>query len=231
MPKKFGINSKSTEAREKKAEVKKAKQEMDQKMKEDKLWEDDDKVKLAKENRKKEQMEKKQKEKERKDELKRLADEEAELFGKKTKPQTATKKTRAQIEEAKLAAIASMQAQIKKEQKDKDKEIEEKLDEDINPNHAKRDEQTRLADQGAVLIEGSGLDEAVKLVEEEKALKHPEKKVKQAWNEYIDENMQRAKSEYPGLKRSQLLEILHKEFEKSEKNPFNKKFLDYNEKA
>lgn len=227
MPKKFGINTKSNEAREKKAEIKKTKQEADQKMKEDKLWEDNDKVKQAKENRKKEQMEKKQKEKERKDELKKLADEEAELFGKKTKPQTASKKTRAQIEEAKLAAIASMQAQIKKEQK----EIDEKLDEDINPNHIKRDEQSRLADQGAVLIEGSGLDEAVKQVEEEKALKHPEKKVKQAWNEYIDENMQRAKSEYLGLKRSQLLEILHKEFEKSEKNPFNKKFLDYNEKA
>lgn len=78
---------------------------------------------------------KKEKEKERKDDLKKPADEETELFVKKTKPQTVSKKTRAQIEEPKLAAIASMQAQTKKEQKDKEKEI----DEDINPNHTKRD--------------------------------------------------------------------------------------------
>lgn len=230
MPKKFGINSKSEEARDRKNEVKKEKQEKDRKVKEDKLWEDENKQLKAKEDRKREIEEKKIKEKERKEENKRLAEHEAEIYAKKTKTQVEGKKTRAQIEEARLAAVAAMQAQIKKEQEEKEQELIANLDKDINPNHAFRDEQARLGEQGAVLLQGSGIDDAIDFAEEEKMFKHPEKKVKQAWNQYIEDNLARARKENPGLKRSQVLQILHKEFEKSNENPFNQNFLNYNSK-
>lgn len=230
MPKKFGINTKSAEAKERKEEGKKAKKENEQRVKEDKMWEDNDKAIKAKEDRKREQEEKKIKEKERKEENKRLAELEASQLSKKTKPTTAAKKTRSEIEQARQAAILAMQAQVKKEQEIKEKEIEDTIDKDINPNHIYREEQKRLDESGAVLLQGSGIDDALELTQGDKIFKHPEKKVKQAWKLYIEDNLQRAKHENPGLKRSQLLDILHKEFEKSEKNPFNQNFVDYNSK-
>lgn len=230
MPKKFGVNNKSSEAKAKKAEIKLQKQEIERKNKEDKIWEDNDKALQAKEERKKENLEKKAKEKERKEENKRLADEEVERLSKKTKETTTTKMTRAQIESARLAAINSMQAQIKKELEMQEKELDDKVNEDINPNHIARDEKIRLAQKGTDLLQATGIDQAVNLLEEEKVFKHPEKKVKKAWNQYIDDNFDAAKLEYPGLKRSQLLEILHKQFEKSDKNPFNLSPASYNAK-
>ena len=230
MPKKFGINTKSAEAKDRKEESKKEKKDTERKQKEDKLWQDDDKTLKAKEDRKKEQEEKKIKEKERKEENKRLAELEASQLSKKNTPSTVQKKSRAEIEHAKQAALLAMQAQLKKEQEPIQNELKDKIDQDINPNHAFREEQQRLAESGAVLLEGSGIDDALSIAQGDKAFKHPERKVKQAWNQYIDENYQRAKNQNPGLKRSQLLEILHKEFEKSEKNPFNQNFLDYNSK-
>lgn len=230
MPKKFGINTKSAEAKERKEESKKEKKDVERKQKEDKQWEDNDKTLKAKEDRKKEQEEKKMKEKERKEENKRLAELEASQLGKKNKLPTVNKKSRAEIEQAKQAAVLAMQAQLKKEQELVPKELIDTIDQDINPNHAFREEQLRLAESGAVLLQGSGIDDALNIAQGEKVFKHPEKKVKQAWNQFIDDNFQRAKLENPGLKRSQLLEILHKEFEKSDKNPFNQNFLDYNSK-
>ena len=109
-----------------------------------------------------------------------------------------------------------------KERKEENKKIDEQESEFLAI--------IRLSEQGAVLIEGSGIDNAVNLLEEEKLVKHPEKKVKQAWNEYVENNFDRLKKENPSLKRSQLLEILHKEFEKSDKNPFNKQVVEYNAK-
>jgi hypothetical protein len=231
MPKKFGTNSKSEEARERKNDLKKQKQDLDRKQKEDKLWEDNDKQLKAKEDRKRELEEKKQKEKDRKDENKRLAEEESSLYSKKTKSEAPTKKTRAQIESARLAAIASMQAQVKKEAEDKEAEILANIDKDINPNHALRDEEARLAQTGAELLVASGIDQVVDLAEEEKSFKHPEKKVKQAWNLFVEENLPKARKDYPSLKRSQLLQILHKEFEKAAENPFNQNFLSFNSKV
>ena len=138
--------------------------------------------------------------------------------------------TRSQIEAARLAAIANMKAQLKKDEEDKEKELLDKIDEDINPNHIEREEKKLLEEKGAQFIQASGIENTIDLLEEEKIFKHPEKKVKQAWNEYIDQNLPSLKREYPSLKRTQLLEMLHKEFEKSEKNPFNQTHVDYNTK-
>ena len=230
MPKKFGINTKSSEAKARKAEVKNSKVEIEKKTKEDIAWADSHKLLEAKEERKREAIEKKQREKERKEENKRIAEQEAETLSKKVKSTGNGKLTRAQIEAMRLTAIANMQAQIKKEEEEKADEILKKIDEDINPNHIIRDERARLEEKGAVLVESSQLGDAVNLLEEEKAFKHPEKKVKRAWKEFIEENLNTYKRENPHLKRSQLLDIMHDDFEKSEKNPFNMVHVDYNSK-
>ena len=123
MPKKFGLNTKKEEAKARVAETKKSKAESERKAKEDLEWQDHDKLLKAKEDRKKENLEKKIREKERKEENKKIAEQESEVLAKKTKPSTSTKMTRAQIESARLAAIASMQAQIRKEEEDKEKAL------------------------------------------------------------------------------------------------------------
>lgn len=52
--------------------------------------------------------------------------------------------------------------------------------------------------------------------------KHPEKRMRQAWNNYVDEKMPEYRKENPTLKRSQLLVLIGKEWKKDEKNPFVK---------
>eukprot|EP00051_Salpingoeca_urceolata_P000904 m.37119 g.37119 ORF g.37119 m.37119 type:complete len:252 (+) comp11074_c0_seq2:269-1024(+) len=49
---------------------------------------------------------------------------------------------------------------------------------------------------------------------------HPERRFKAAFAAYVEDNMERARQEYPGIKRGQLTNILRKEFDKSPLNPF-----------
>lgn len=65
---------------------------------------------------------------------------------------------------------------------------------------------------------------------EEKAIKHPEKKAKAAYQKFIEDRTPELKKEYPNLKRSQLLTVIYKEWKKSPQNPFNQKIIEYNEK-
>ena len=53
--------------------------------------------------------------------------------------------------------------------------------------------------------------------------KHPEKRLKAAYNEFLENNLQRVKDENKGLKLSQHKQILWKEWLKSPSNPLNNK--------
>ncbi|GAA5813251.1 hypothetical protein MFLAVUS_006726 [Mucor flavus] len=51
--------------------------------------------------------------------------------------------------------------------------------------------------------------------------KHPERRFKNALKEYEEREVKNFRAQYPGLRLSQLKEIMYKEFQKSPDNPFN----------
>ncbi|KAI8377535.1 uncharacterized protein BYT42DRAFT_605200 [Radiomyces spectabilis] len=59
--------------------------------------------------------------------------------------------------------------------------------------------------------------------------KHPERRFKAALAAYEEREMPRFKQEHPGLRQSQLKEIIYKAFQKSPENPFNQQnIVQYN---
>lgn len=51
--------------------------------------------------------------------------------------------------------------------------------------------------------------------------KHPERRFKNALKEFEEREIKNFRAQYPGLRLSQLKEIMYKEFQKSPDNPFN----------
>jgi hypothetical protein len=51
--------------------------------------------------------------------------------------------------------------------------------------------------------------------------RHPERRFKAAYAAYEARRMPEMEEEHPGLRRQQRIELIRKEFEKSEENPFN----------
>lgn len=54
--------------------------------------------------------------------------------------------------------------------------------------------------------------------------KHPEKRMKAAYKAYEDAELPKLKAENPGLKLSQLKQIIFKNWQKSPENPMNQKY-------
>lgn len=54
---------------------------------------------------------------------------------------------------------------------------------------------------------------------------HPEKRMRAAYLEFEEENLERLKKENPNMRLSQIKQLLKKEWQKSPKNPMNKIFL------
>ena len=83
----------------------------------------------------------------------------------------------------------------------------------------------------------SGLDDALELMtvstenNTEKLDRHPERRVKAALAVYTEKRMPGLRKENPGLKLSQLNEVLYKEWKKSPENPMNQVHASYNTKA
>ena len=59
--------------------------------------------------------------------------------------------------------------------------------------------------------------------------RHPEKRMKAAYDAYEAENLPKLKQENPTLRLSQLKQVLKKEWMKAPENPFNKPTKTYNE--
>ena len=51
--------------------------------------------------------------------------------------------------------------------------------------------------------------------------RHPERRFKAAYKAYEERRLPEVEQEHPGLRKNQRIEIIRKEFEKSEENPFN----------
>lgn len=60
--------------------------------------------------------------------------------------------------------------------------------------------------------------------------KHPEKRVKAAYQKFEDDNLPRLKQENPNMRLSQLKQLLKKDWMKSPENPLNQRHVAYNAK-
>lgn len=214
MGKKIATNPKAVDAREKKEVVKKVQQEKEKKAKEDSLWVETDKHILSKEDRKKQLEDKKNQEADRKKAAREaLAREEEELKNTYSKTQATPKVTQAEI--ARRKQIEELAAKKREEQ---DKEKEREIEENINRIIA-----LEKATHGDAYIDARSVDEAVGhmsglVISPDK---HPEKRLKVAYAAFEEKNLPIVRAENPGLKLSQLKELLWKQWQKSPENPLN----------
>ena len=80
----------------------------------------------------------------------------------------------------------------------------------VNENYLKNDPNT---------IEAHGIDSALDAMTLEDYDKHPEKRMRQAWNDYFEKQLPLFKVAYPNLKRSQYIQMIQKEFKTAPENP------------
>lgn len=214
------VNQKSVEARERKAAVAAAKAAAAEQEAERKKWEDNDKLVARKLDRKAESQAKAEERMQRKLELRKLAEEEMQtLAGKSTKKnQSPTKLTLAEILQRQLKAAAMEKESTSPSEDGSFMPLEP------NVNHMIRAETLQAQSEGIDLVSASNLDDALSQltlpgsgVED----RHPERRMKAAFRAYEEQMMPRLKAENPTLKRSQLLEILNKQWKKAPENPFN----------
>ena len=227
MPKKFGTNTKKEEARERKKQKKKEEKEKAEREAEDEYWrEKDPKIleKQAEKKRKEKEKEEKQKEKQRlKEELKK---EEEETLAKKKKNQVSAP-TRKQIQEYEEERTKKLLKEKEEEDKEKNKNEYEDLNMDeefVNENYKKLKNKT---EGGVDIIEASGVESALQEISLEEYDKHPEKRMRQAWNAFFEKQLPIYKEKYPNLKRQQYINMIQKEFQTSPDNPvYMKKIKD-----
>ena len=220
MPKKFGTNTKKEEARERKKQKKKDEKERKEKEAEDEYWrEKDPKIleKQAEKKRKEKEKEEKQREKQRlKEELKK---EEEEALGKNKKNDRVSGPTRKQIQQYEEERIKKLLKEKEKEEDEKDHNPNDDIDvekEFVNENYGKLEKKT---DKGIDIIEATGIDSALEEMKLEDYDKHPEKRMRQAWNDYFEKQLPIFKEQYPNLKRQQYINMIQKEFKTSPENP------------
>jgi len=213
MPKKLnGQNSKAVTAKARKDEKAAAEKERVEREKEDAMWRDDDKKREKKLSRKEDTEKKRLVALERKKERKEIEEEEAvAIGGSRGKPDgsslTSQKMTRKQIEESMMEGKKIREITQKNRSADEARGIEE------NVNRLQIDgEEARTIETAVNILSGTGtvaLD------------KHPEKRIKAAYEEFEKSRLPALKVENPNLRLSQLKQLLRKEWMKSPQNPFN----------
>uniref|UniRef100_A0A0G4G8L2 Coiled-coil domain-containing protein n=1 Tax=Chromera velia CCMP2878 TaxID=1169474 RepID=A0A0G4G8L2_9ALVE len=221
------MNSKAQAAAERKADVAERKAAEDAQRAEDAAWRDDDKHANRKLNRKAEAEKKAADQAAKKAELKSLYEDEhanapskSGSSGGKAAPK---KMTQAQIQQQLLLKV--MQDKKKKEAEDRENRLPAH-DEPLAPNP--QQEAARMAkeaeDKGQSLVSASGIDGALSALSVDGGAsddRNPEKRMKAAWRAYEENNLPILKAENPSLKRSQLIEMLQKQWKKAPENPLN----------
>jgi len=216
MPKKsLGENSKAVAARERKNEKASAEKLAKKQALEDEYWKDDNKQ-LAKKQAKKDEIEKKKLEAlERKKERQNLVElEEKKLSSSKGNP---VKVTQAKIrEEAEKRELAAKNAACKKPE---ETHLSKPLDENINRIELESADARNVEDAISVLS----------LSNKQAVDKHPEKRMKAAYEEFENDRLPQLKAENPNMRLSQLKQMLRKEWQKSALNPLNKQLAAMHE--
>eukprot|EP00088_Acartia_fossae_P060613 TRINITY_DN7260_c0_g1_i3.p1 TRINITY_DN7260_c0_g1~~TRINITY_DN7260_c0_g1_i3.p1 ORF type:complete len:236 (-),score=95.82 TRINITY_DN7260_c0_g1_i3:209-916(-) len=227
MPKKFqGENSKAVAAKARKAEKSEKEKVAKKKAEEDAYWADDDKN-LAKKQAKKDEAERKKleaaaKKKERQD----LASQEEKDIQAKMSKANPVKMTQARIrEEAEKREAAARAANAAKggssaAQQAVDTHLTKPLQENVNRIQVEGEEARTVDEAIAVLSlkdnggESGGGGPAVD--------KHPEKRMKAAYEEFEKSRLPQLKKENPNMRLSQLKQMLRKEWQKHPDNPLIK---------
>ena len=227
MPKKnssWGTNTKAEEANERKAEKKRVEKETKEKQKSDAEWKDDNKLDQRKKDRKDTAEQKKLDAVARKEEARRLLAEEESGTSTKSKAGggggKGSKVTLSEIEKIKELEKKKAEARRIAKQKEKARITEAPELEAENPNRAMA---AMLEAEGAV--EARCLEDALSVLNTGGAGggedKHPEKRMKAAYQEFEARELPLLKQEYPKLRLSQLKEMLWKQWQKHPDNPLN----------
>merc|ERR1712106_508001 len=212
---KISTNPKSLESRERKATAAADSKAAKVKAKEDAFWHDDDKTKDKKDQRANDAVDKREAELARKKANKEAYEEEMATLTSKPKKkkgnENANKVTRAMILQAQMAQMEKG----KKKKSNKNVIVPEPepavpIEENLNKLDIHDGAQT--------------VDEAIDMLTSSSGSKqdrHPEKRLKATFAKFEEERYESVKSENPSLKRSQLKEIIWKEWQKSPQNPMN----------
>lgn len=216
MPASSGSNPRAVEAR---ARKKAAQDEVDRvklQAKEDAYWKDDHKINNAKLSRKSEMQHKAEEQRARKAENRRLADAETVELHTQMKLEIPIKK----LSRADIASRAAATAALAQQQKAKEKEDGAPFQLVENPNQQIREQIKEARLRGEDFVEATGLEDAVRaLTVDEVTDRNPERRMKAAFKSYEDEWLPKLRLEYPTLKRSQLLDMLQKQWKKASENP------------
>jgi len=215
MPKKFvGENSKAAAAKAKKAEKADAEKAKKDKEAEDAKWVDDNKA-LAKKQARKDDAERKRldalaKKKEREE---MAAAEDAAVtsqINKKSVGPAAVKVTRAQIQAENERREAAARPGGTKPA------VETHLDKPLEENLNRTDPE---------IVSASNVEDAIAAlsVKEEAVDKHPEKRMKAAYEAFEKERLPQLKVEKSNMRLSQLKQIMKKEWMKHPDNPLNQR--------
>ncbi|EFA76507.1 hypothetical protein PPL_10275 [Heterostelium album PN500] len=238
--KKFGTNSKSEEARAKKAEVKRNENEKKVKAKEDAEWAETDSKVIAKEKKRQEEAERKAQEAKRKLENKKaLEAEEQDLKQKYGKGKDTAKLTRFEIEQQKerdqkererqRAALntsaggstttTTTTTSTTSSGRGGDDDDEDTFDLQENINHVLREQRMK---EGGDYHEAREVHDAIKMLSTTtNSEEHPERRMKAAYQAYEEQNLPQLRKENPSLRFTQVKQLLWNQWLKAPENPFN----------
>ncbi|KAH7962074.1 hypothetical protein HPB52_014217 [Rhipicephalus sanguineus] len=213
MPKKFGTNTKSAEARAKKEAVKIADKEKKIREAEEALWADDDKHIARKQQRKEERDKKKTEQLEKKAALKQMYDEEMNSI----------KSMKARVEKVTRADIAALAERQQKALKDPQEVLlhEKPLEENINRVFVENE--ARTVDEAIAVLRQALIYSLIffHLVNDAPVDRHPERRAKVAYDAFEKAKLPELKAENPNLRLSQLKQMIRKDWMKSPENPLN----------
>lgn len=89
----------------------------------------------------------------------------------------------------------------------------------VNPNYSNN----VITENGVEVINITGVNQALDELEIVDYDKHPEKRMRAAWNAFLEKQLPIYKIGYPSMKRNQLIHMIQKDFKKSPENPVYKK--------
>lgn len=208
MPKKFaGENSKAVVARARKAEKVKDEKVAKDKAVEDEFWKDDHKQNAKKQQRKEESERKRLEVVQRKAENRSLADDENARLEPK-------------LQQAKVTVF-----QLQKEREKQEKEAEDEANKINSETHLDTPLVENLNRDETEVVSGSGMDAALTAltISDSPASvdKHPERRMAGAFKAFEEARLPHVKKENPGMRLSQLKQMIRKEWQKSPDNPIN----------
>ncbi|CAM6094749.1 unnamed protein product [Calypogeia fissa] len=225
MPKKMGINSKSEEARGRKAAMESEKKEKAEKEKEEKFWSEAEGQKSKAVKKKEEDAERRAEAAAKRAEAKKIAEEEqAELekslkrvdkksvrVGAPVSKVTAVQLAKAKEEEAQQLE-ASKQAAKLRDSRTADEIEYERL---VTVENTNRDD---------TAVDARSVDTALAqmvIANDTTPDRHPERRLKASFKAFEDAELLRLKEEKPGLTRTQYKDMVWKNWKKSPDNPLN----------